>query len=138
MPPRALRRPARPGLPGSRMLQALRPRRSTRLHLPLSVVSARSRRESGERAQSTMISFSGGRVKLPLLWHENFHRWWGDNASEAAYEEDLLFEGAPIMDARRPSRRTLAKGLAAPSTNVDCATSGRGAILSLDFANIDL
>ena len=33
-----------------------------------------------------MISFSAGEVELSVLWHENFHQWWGDNVSEADYE----------------------------------------------------
>jgi hypothetical protein len=37
----------------------------------------------------TMIVFSGSKVDLDTLWHENMHQWWGDHVSQASF--DLVF-----------------------------------------------
>jgi Peptidase family M1 domain len=57
-----------------------------------SVVGASTEVGFDEEMQS-MISFTAGVVPLPLLWHENFHQWFGDNVSEATYEMTYFKEG---------------------------------------------
>lgn len=46
-----------------------------------------------EEEMQSMIAFPGGSIQLPVLWHENFHQWWGDNVSEAGYEDTFYKEG---------------------------------------------
>jgi hypothetical protein len=46
-----------------------------------------------EEEMESMISFTDGEIGLPVLWHENFHQWWGDNVSESSYENTFFKEG---------------------------------------------
>jgi hypothetical protein len=46
-----------------------------------------------DEEMESMISFSAGEVSTPVLWHENFHQWFGDNVSEASYEMTFFKEG---------------------------------------------
>jgi hypothetical protein len=46
-----------------------------------------------DEEMQSMISFSAGEVPPSVLWHENFHQWWGDNVSEASYEMTFFKEG---------------------------------------------
>lgn len=48
---------------------------------------------TSDEEMQTMISFSASTVELPVLWHENFHQWWGDNVSEGGYEMTFFKEG---------------------------------------------
>jgi Peptidase family M1 domain len=46
-----------------------------------------------DEEMESMISFSAGEVPPSVLWHENFHQWFGDNVSEATYEMTFFKEG---------------------------------------------
>lgn len=46
-----------------------------------------------DEEMESMISFSAGEVSPSVLWHENFHQWFGDNVSEASYEMTFFKEG---------------------------------------------
>jgi hypothetical protein len=60
-------------------------------------VVGRSTEVGFEEEMQTMISFAGGEVDLPTLWHENFHQWWGDNVSEANYNLTFFKEGLATL-----------------------------------------
>jgi hypothetical protein len=49
--------------------------------------------DSGEEEMQTMISFNEGKIELPVLWHENFHQWWGDHVTEGNYDMTFYKEG---------------------------------------------
>jgi Peptidase family M1 domain len=58
----------------------------------------------------TMIAFGGGTMQLGILYHENFHQWWGDNVSEAGYRMTFYKEGLAtlaeyLMGAAQPGGR---------------------------------
>ena len=40
-----------------------------------------------------MITFAGGSIDLDTFNHENMHQWWGDNVSEANYDDTFYKEG---------------------------------------------
>jgi Peptidase family M1 domain len=46
-----------------------------------------------EEEMESMIAFTDGEVELPVLWHENFHQWWGDNVTQSSYENTFFKEG---------------------------------------------
>jgi aminopeptidase N len=47
----------------------------------------------GQEEMQSMISFTEGKIPVPILWHENMHQWWGDNVSESGYEMTFFKEG---------------------------------------------
>jgi hypothetical protein len=67
-----------------------------------------------EEEMQSMIAFTDGEVELPVLWHENFHQWWGDNVTESSYENTFFKEGlAEWMESYVYPARRLSPGAAA-------------------------
>src|SRR5579859_2535993 len=52
---------------------------------------------SFEEEMETMITFAGGTVGLSVLYHENFHQWWGDNVTESGYNMTFFKEGMATL-----------------------------------------
>ena len=50
-----------------------------------------------EEEMQTKITFANEQIDLQTLHHENFHRWWGDNVSEANYNLTFFKEGLATL-----------------------------------------
>jgi len=52
---------------------------------------------SFEEEMQTMITFAGGFISTDVLYHENFHQWWGDNVTESNYTMTFYKEGMATL-----------------------------------------
>jgi aminopeptidase N len=71
--------------------------------------------DSGEEEMQTMISFNGGSMDLPTVYHEDLHQWWGDNVTESGYRMTFYKEGFGklaeyLLIARRAQQNSAGAG----------------------------
>ena len=60
---------------------------------------------SFEEEMQTMITFAGGFINTDVLYHENFHQWWGDHVTESNYTMTFYTEGmAPLAEELSAAR----------------------------------
>jgi len=52
---------------------------------------------SFEEEMQTMITFAGGFINTDVLYHENFHQWWGDHVTESNYTMTFYKEGMATL-----------------------------------------
>jgi aminopeptidase N len=52
---------------------------------------------SFEEEMQTMITFAGGFINTDVLYHENFHQWWGDQVTESNYTMTFYKEGMATL-----------------------------------------
>jgi hypothetical protein len=52
---------------------------------------------SFEEEMQTMITFAGGMIGTSVLYHENFHQWWGGNVTEGRYTMTFYKEGMATL-----------------------------------------
>jgi hypothetical protein len=65
---------------------------------------------SFEEEMQGKITFAGGTISLGTFNHENFHQWFGDNVSEAAYNLTFWKEGWATVGQYLSTARTAAIG----------------------------
>jgi hypothetical protein len=85
----------------------------------------------------SMIVFPYRFLDPAVLYHENFHQWWGDNVSEgnfdmAFYKEGMatlsvqLYSSTTARPARRACRSSSSSGLTPPTTAPSRRSPDRG------------
>ena len=52
---------------------------------------------SFEEEMQTMITVAGGFIHPDVLYHENFHQWWGDHVTESNYTMTFYKEGMATL-----------------------------------------
>lgn len=92
---------------------------------------------SSDEEMVSMIVFPYRFLDPAVLYHENFHQWWGDNVSEgnfdmAFYKEGMatlsvqLYSSTTARPARRACRSSSSNGLTPPTTAPSRRSPDRG------------
>jgi aminopeptidase N len=80
---------------------------------------------TGDEEMESMIVLPGdgvGLANLAVLYHENFHQWWGDNVSDANFDMTFFKEGMATLAVQLYSAQEAARKAGGPNTK-----AGRGA-----------
>jgi hypothetical protein len=83
---------------------------------------------SDEEMESMIVlpaNGNGGLVNLAIVYHENFHQWWGDNVSDANFDMTFFKEGMATLSVQLFEARQAGQKAGGPNTAVGRAAFER-------------
>ncbi|MGH2907920.1 MAG: M1 family aminopeptidase, partial [Solirubrobacteraceae bacterium] len=90
---------------------------------------------SSDEEMASMIVLPGngpGIANLAVLYHENFHQWWGDNVSDANFDMTFFKEGMATLAVQLFTARQAAQRAGGPDTSAGRAAFQRYLVRQFD------